>query len=105
VFFLGAPSSELSLSPEACFSPTQEEAHVTADMIVFFVSLPTSYLVMTKHVTVVDFLSLETSSLVMTEHVTVVDFLSLETSSLVMTEHIMIVFLIEILGNPELYYN
>jgi hypothetical protein len=39
------------LTLEACFSPTQMEAHVTADMTVDFVYLETSSLVMTKHVT------------------------------------------------------
>jgi hypothetical protein len=37
---------------ETCFSPTQEETHVTADTIVYFVSLEISSLVTAKHVTI-----------------------------------------------------
>jgi hypothetical protein len=49
VFFLVCTA--IWLIPEACFSPIQMEAHVTADMIADFVSRETSFLLTTKHVT------------------------------------------------------
>jgi hypothetical protein len=52
LFFRLLPLWSNRLTLEACFSLTQEEAHVTTDTIVDFASLETSCLVTTKHVTI-----------------------------------------------------